>query len=78
MLGPSNQVSAAVRGEDEPTRPTKHRVLPGETLEAIADRFGLYTVELRQANDLWTRSLQAGETLKIPVTHPQQNPATKP
>jgi LysM repeat protein len=53
-------------------------VLPGETLEGIADRYGLFTVELRQANDLWTRSLQTGETLTIPVARPQQNPATKP
>jgi LysM repeat protein len=52
-------------------------VLPGETLEGIADRYGLFTVELRQANDLWTRSLQTGETLMIPVTRPLRNPAAK-
>jgi LysM repeat protein len=52
-------------------------VLPGETLEGIADRYGLFTVELRQANDLWTRSLVTGETLTIPVPGPPQNLAAK-
>jgi LysM repeat protein len=52
-------------------------VLPGETLEGIADRYGLFTLELRQANDLWTRSLQTGETLMIPGPPPQQNPVAK-
>lgn len=73
-----DQVSAVARDERPLPRPTKHRVLSGETLESIADRYGLFTVELRQANDLWTRSLQTGETLTIPATHPQQNPAAKP
>ncbi|HVM61911.1 MAG TPA: LysM peptidoglycan-binding domain-containing protein [Verrucomicrobiae bacterium] len=76
-MEPSNQVSAVVRHEEQPARPTKHRVLPGETLEGIADRYGLFTFELRQANDLWARALEPGETLTIPVTNPQQNPATK-
>jgi LysM repeat protein len=53
-------------------------VLPGETLEGIADRYGLFTLELRQANDLWTRSLVTGETLTVPVPRPPQNPAEQP
>jgi LysM repeat protein len=52
-------------------------VLPGETLEGIADRYGLLTLELRQANDLWTRSLVTGEILTIPVPESPQNPAAK-
>lgn len=77
-MGPSNQVSPVARHEIEPTRPTTHRVMSGESLEDIADRYGLLTVELRQANDLWTRSLQTGETLTIPMTRPLRIPATKP
>lgn len=73
-----NHDTAMVRCEGQPTRPTKHRVLPGETLESIADRYGLFTFELRQANDLWTRSLVKGETLTIPIPQPLQNPAAKP
>jgi len=73
----SSQVSAGPHCGEQPGRPTEHRVLPGETLEGIADRYGLFTVELRQANDLWTRSLQTGETLMIPVTRPLRNPAAK-
>jgi hypothetical protein len=38
----------------------------------------LFTLELRQANDLWTRSLVTGETLTIPVPRPLQNLAAKP
>lgn len=77
-MSPSNQVSAGVRSEKRPTRPAKYRVLPGDTLEGIADRYGLFTVELRQANNLWTQSLQSGETLTIPVMRPLQNPTAKP
>lgn len=73
----SNHISDGACHEGQPTRPTKHRVLPGETLEDIADRYGLFTVELRQANDLWTRSLVTGETLTIPVPQPPQTPAAK-
>ena len=73
----SNQVSAGPRHERPATRSTKHLVLPGETLEGIADRYGLLTVELRQANELWTRSLVTGETLILPVPQPWQNPAAK-
>ena len=74
----SSQVPAGAGQEGSSTRPTKHRVLLGETLEDIADRYGLFTLELRQANDLWTRSLVAGETLRIPVPRPLQNLAAKP
>ena len=73
----SNQISAKPRIEGQNTRPTKHRVLLGETLEVIADRYGLFTVELRQVNDLWTRSLVTGEMLTIPVPRPPQNPSAK-
>lgn len=73
----SNQILAKPRLEGQNARPTKHRVLLGETLEDIADRYGLFTVELRQANDLWTRSIVTGETLTIPVPRPPQNHAAK-
>ena len=73
----SNQVSAGACHEGQSSRPTKHRVLPGETLEGIADRYGLLTLELRQANDLWTRSLVTDKILTIPVPESPQNPAAK-
>lgn len=74
----SSQAPAGAAHEGLCTGPTKHRVLLGETLESIADRYGLFTYELRQANDLWTRSLLTGETLTIPVPQPPQKPTAKP
>lgn len=73
----SNQVPALATHKGPSTRPTKHRVLLGETLEDIAGRYGLFTFELRQANDLWTRSLVTGETLTIPVPQPLQKPIAR-
>lgn len=63
--------------EGRPTRPTKHCVLPGETVEDIAYKYGLFTAELRRVNDLWARPLQTGETLTIPALPAQRKTAVK-
>lgn len=60
----------------EPTQSTgsKYQVEKGETIFSIASRFGVDVSDLKKANPaLYTRSVQAGETIQIPEqTKPAQ------
>lgn len=46
--------------------PRIHRVRPGETLWALARRYGVSVAALREANDLAHSRLAVGQTLRIP------------
>ncbi|HAQ18702.1 MAG TPA: hypothetical protein DCR40_05625 [Prolixibacteraceae bacterium] len=53
---------------------TKYKVEKGETLFSLAARFGVEVSELKNANpSLFSRSLEAGETIVIPVKSSTKN-----
>ncbi|HEU0137069.1 MAG TPA: LysM peptidoglycan-binding domain-containing protein [Flavobacterium sp.] len=53
---------------------TTHKVQPGETLSALARKYGTTVIELKSLNEkALQRGLQSGQILKLPgVTAPQQ------
>lgn len=62
---PAVQEAAA----SEPTQPTVHVVSPGETLSAIAAKYGVSTGELAYANNIANPSMiRSGQRLTIPDT----------
>jgi lysophospholipase L1-like esterase len=44
-----------------------HNIRRGETLSAIADKYGVGLAELKRANNLKSSNIRAGKTLKIPA-----------
>ncbi|AYH03045.1 N-acetylmuramoyl-L-alanine amidase AmiB [Pectobacterium parmentieri] len=48
------------------TAPVKHKVVKGDSLSAIAARYGVSMKEIQQANNLRSGSVQLGQTLIIP------------
>lgn len=58
-----SKVSAA-RGAK--SRPERHKVVRGDTLSAIASRYGVSMGDIRTANHMKTGDVQLGQTLKIP------------
>ncbi|MEE3660954.1 N-acetylmuramoyl-L-alanine amidase AmiB [Brenneria sp. g21c3] len=44
----------------------KHKVVRGDTLSAIADRYGVSMKEIQRANDMNSGAVQLGQTLLIP------------
>ncbi|MFS8513725.1 MAG: LysM peptidoglycan-binding domain-containing protein, partial [Planifilum fulgidum] len=59
-----------------------HIVQPGETIESVAERYGISVEKLLEANDLSeSDSLEAGMKVRIPtgrVPVAQQTPAAEP
>lgn len=49
-------------------RPTRYEIRQGDTLSAIASRFGVSSAEIRQANALESDRIRPGEVLIIPKT----------
>lgn len=53
---------------------TRHRVLPGETLNQIAARYGTSTSEIQRANSLRGNLIYAGQQLVVPGSTARQRP----
>lgn len=65
----ANVSSLAPAETEQPTQNYSHyRVQSGDTLESIANHFGISVDSLRQANNLYTRHVIPGTTLLIPNT----------
>ncbi len=60
----SGSKATAARGAS--SRPVRHKVVRGDTLSAIASRYGVSMSEIRTANRMKTGDVQLGQTLKIP------------
>ena len=56
--------------------PLVHTVVAGETLQAIATRYGVSAAEIRAANNLQSDVLQPGQQLVIPGKAANERPAT--
>ncbi len=70
--------SGPVAGASPPRSANRHAVAPGETLTAIAARYGTTVGELAAANHLADPSfILAGQILDVPGT-PRQSPASHP
>lgn len=46
--------------------PVKHKVVKGDSLSAIAMRYGVSMTEIQRANDMTSGTVQLGQTLIIP------------
>lgn len=67
---------SSVRASAVPVRPRSHIAARGDTLYAIARRYGTTVAALMQANGLRSDTIHAGQSLLIPGT--QTPPAPKP
>lgn len=64
------KISADAGAESVASRPNplKHRVMPGETLSSIAERYGVSKQAIRQANGMKKLTVMSGEMLTIPAS----------
>ncbi|MCG8707612.1 N-acetylmuramoyl-L-alanine amidase AmiB [Brenneria sp. 4F2] len=62
--GGKQTASASVAKKTAPA--VKHKVIRGDTLSAIADRYGVSMKEIQRANDMGSGAVQLGQTLVIP------------
>lgn len=53
-------------GVEKAASVVRHKVVRGDTLSAIADRYGVSMKEIQRANDMNSGSVQLGQTLVIP------------
>ncbi|CPR16778.1 N-acetylmuramoyl-L-alanine amidase AmiB [Brenneria goodwinii] len=63
--GGANQTAAAAASK-KAAPAVKHKVVRGDTLSAIADRYGVSMKEIQRANDMNSGAVQLGQTLVIP------------
>ncbi|MFE8148414.1 N-acetylmuramoyl-L-alanine amidase AmiB [Brenneria goodwinii] len=63
--GGANQTAAAAASK-QAAPAVKHKVVRGDTLSAIADRYGVSMKEIQRANDMNSGTVQLGQTLVIP------------
>ncbi len=56
----------------------EHVVATGETTEQIAKKYGVNPYDIRYANQVWNRTLQVGEKIKIPPPRAPRNSSPKP
>jgi len=55
----------------------KHRVLPSDTLQGIALKYGASTTEIKRLNKLWSNdSIHLRETLHIPIASTDASPSS--
>jgi len=55
----------------------KHRVLPSDTLQGIALKYGASTTEIKRLNKLWSNdSIHLRETLNIPISTTDASPSS--
>lgn len=63
---PGTRIAEMVRNGEEPGGGGEHTIARGETLSAIADRYGVSVQRLRRANGLNGDRIHPGQTLDIP------------
>lgn len=55
------------------SKPTTHKVVSGDTLSALAKKYGTTVKELKDINGLKSDLIKIGQTLKLPVVVQNQN-----
>ncbi len=60
------KATASVRAKPSKSQPVKHQVKRGDTLSAIAARYGVSMSEIERANKIKSGNVQLGQTLTIP------------
>lgn len=77
LVGPAPAVAApaearpATAGAPAPTRRVTHRVVAGDTLGALARRYGSSVAAIRRENRLPSATIQPGQRLEIPLAPPR-------
>ncbi|MEC5344021.1 N-acetylmuramoyl-L-alanine amidase AmiB [Brenneria populi] len=61
------QPKGAAAGAEKAASVVRHKVVRGDTLSAIADRYGVSMKEIQRANDMRSGNVQLGQTLVIPA-----------
>ncbi|QTF07005.1 N-acetylmuramoyl-L-alanine amidase AmiB [Brenneria izadpanahii] len=64
--GAKQTQTAAAAGSKKAAPIVRHKVVRGDTLSAIADRYGVSMKEIQRANDMNSGTVQLGQTLVIP------------
>ena len=61
----SVQEDAALLSDQAPTTTVSHKVVAGETLSSIADKYGVQPADIRSANNLRRNAVRVGQVLTI-------------
>ncbi|THD42194.1 LysM peptidoglycan-binding domain-containing protein, partial [Enterobacteriaceae bacterium ML5] len=62
----SSVTSASASTAKATKKPSKHTVKRGDTLSAIASKYGVSMTEIKTANHMKSGEVQLGQTLTIP------------
>ncbi|MDN0112624.1 N-acetylmuramoyl-L-alanine amidase AmiB [Yersinia mollaretii] len=62
----TSKTTASTKAKSNKSQPVKHQVKRGDTLSAIAARYGVSMSEIERANKIKSGNVQLGQTLTIP------------
>lgn len=65
---PAGSQSAAVTRVEKSKKPARHKVVRGDSLTAIAAKYGVSPQAIQQANKMKSQNVMLGQTLKIPAS----------
>ncbi|WP_455815459.1 N-acetylmuramoyl-L-alanine amidase AmiB [Pseudomonas graminis] len=65
---PAGSKTAAVASVAKSKKPTRHKVVRGDSLTAIAAKYGVSPQAIQQANKMKSQNVMLGQTLKIPAS----------